>query len=230
MKTKLVIALSVTVVALLAGASSAKIVGKSKYRKVKRGVGNCIFSGQELPFERDRSYKDIRAKFKTGDVVHARCYWPTQLKDYVSKGKRTNLLREKRAAYRTSLDVRSIKKPKKKGETPMELDRLIAPSRLEGSEVWDQREYSFDPQNAGKCSFKSHMGVGCLDLDKAVDLLSKMDATPERPYTAEVCVRTYIEYSDETAMVVDKETGKKVEGEKTITEELSKGCFKYTIE
>lgn len=70
----------------------------SPLRKIDaQGIGNCVFSPQELPKggEGTAPYKAIKTDFTEGESVHVRCYWPKPLSAYRSAGKIANEIRDK---------------------------------------------------------------------------------------------------------------------------------------
>lgn len=211
--------------------ANAELSTRSKHRKVKNKVGNCIFSTQPLEFEKDDSYKGLSTKFQTGDVVHARCYWPSKLQEFSGWGKVRNDLRDDKPRFRVDVTVekplkkgkkpKKAKKPKKGEEAPPEdatgpVDRLPLDTvrvSARGSEEWDQWGYELDPK-ARKCLFPARYGpFNCYDVDSAVRELARLQKQ-ELPFTAEVCLRTYVELEEK-------------EG-KPQTMDIAKGCFDFT--
>lgn len=67
----------------------------SIYRKVRGTEGNCIFSASALPYDKEAEYKGLSDHFTTSNRVTAgRCYFPQQVKDYLSKGTIWSQLRD----------------------------------------------------------------------------------------------------------------------------------------
>lgn len=215
-------------------ASEASAKGKpkleaSKHRKVKKGVGNCIFSTAELPFGKEGAYKDVKTTFRTGDTVYARCYFGKQLQAFGKKGKLMNELRDERT-YRISLAVGAKPKSKrarrmksKKKSAGATLPTTIIRVKQDGEEEWDQRDFNLDPASK-RCLFKSHLGTtGCLDFDRAAqELATFTDDTG--PFTAELCLSMYVEYANKQT----GQSGSSVVEAVRITDPITAGCFDWT--
>jgi hypothetical protein len=195
----------------------------SKYRKVNKGVGNCVFSAKRLKFEKEKEY-EVAAGFSTGQTVYARCYYPKQLQHFGKKGKLHNELRDDRT-YRIKLEMhaKAKKKRKKKKKEGAALPTEILRVKQDGEEEWDQREYDLDP-NSKRCLFKSHLGTtGCLDFDRAMRELAMLDDKP-LPYTGEVCLTTWVEHANKQKGQAGSGT---VERE-MIPTVITSGCFDFT--
>lgn len=200
----------------------------SKHRKIKKGVGNCVFAKQPLPFAKEKEWKEVTTTFTTGDTVHARCFYPKQLQAFAKKGKLMNELRDERT-YRISLEVHERKKRRvRKNKMPPSVAALpvtIVRVKQDGEEEWDQREYELDPTSK-RCLFKSHLGTnGCLDPERAAQELAML-AGKTGVFTAEMCLTTWVEYAD-------KQKGQAGSGAVEAIrkrDELTKGCFEWATE
>lgn len=89
------LSLAATVTLIVPGPAAAQA---SPLRKIDaQGIGNCVFSPQELPKggEGTAPYRAIKTDFTEGESVHVRCYWPKPLSAYRSAGKIANEIRDK---------------------------------------------------------------------------------------------------------------------------------------
>jgi hypothetical protein len=234
---RLFLATVVCAALIAAGAAGAEKLTKSKYRKLKRGVGNCVFSTQPLPFEKEDSY-EVKKDFTSGDVVHARCYFGKQLQSFKKKGKLKNELRDENI-YRARVDFepadkklkkklkRADKTKKKKASSedavaPVSFPKAIKRLSADGSDEWDQRDYRLDPSHH-RCLFPALDGESkCLDFDRAVKAYAKQLEQP-LPFAAQVCMTTFVPYVDKT-----KKKGE-AEAEDVVKEDvLAEDCFTWT--
>ena len=71
---------------------------RSRYRRVKGNMGNCIFSNSPLPHRKESRYRNIRKSFrvKSRMVLYSRCYYPKKMRYFERKGRVFNSLRNRR--------------------------------------------------------------------------------------------------------------------------------------
>lgn len=208
------------VLPLWGGQAEAKLRSPSKYRKIKKGIGNCVFSTKGLGFKKEASYK-LKKSFKEPEEVHARCYFAKQLKEYASKtyGKIDNSL--------MGMAPRTGAGPAKKYFTgrlqfaePMRqynVTFLIDSNNIN----WDQVRLDMPLTGRGKqdCEFtmvKFKKPNKCANIANEVRYMKKK--------TSKVCL--YIEFDK-----VDKKVFKRGKGwvKKRQFHVLAKGCFDYTV-
>lgn len=186
------ITLSLAIVAVCyAGAAFADLrTPNSTYRAVKDGVGNCIFSTGDLPFDKEASYRDVKTSFGTGDVpVQIRCYYPKQLKEYVPLGRFWNQIRDE-GVWNNLFTIES------KGGR-LQFDRVGEYRPTSESLEWDQMRMMIE-HPGGRCNFKddSKLGKdGCVDIDKQVRALAAAEGAA-LPYTAKVCISMTVKWAD----------------------------------
>ncbi len=212
-------------VVLVATGGLAK--GKNTHRKIKKGVGNCVFAAEKLVKGQEAGWPALKTKFASDDEIHARCYWDKPLDAYKKLGKATNELRDTPSRYRIALEVRApelkgkqkkakAKKGKaKEGEAKplVALGKQIVRVSATGEGEWDERGYDLTSK-VRKCLFPPEYGMDkCLDISAMVIEQASL-VGKAIPYTAPVCLSTYIVYEDVTG------------GEKEKL--LSEGCFEYT--
>jgi hypothetical protein len=224
--------LGVMGVAVLAVPGNAKVTSPSPLRKIKAGAGNCVFADAPLPYQKEAAYPKLTTSFTTGDVVFARCYFPSQLADFVTLGKVKNSLTSDDKTYRTLLTIAepASGRAKKKGKgttAPAALPSITMHHKYVGVDDWDQREYVLDPSNKS-CAFKAHTSATeCLDFDKATRDLATLAGQP-LPFAAEICLKAFIEYVDEEKWVKNADKGYQEKQPVVKEQVLSEGCFQYT--
>jgi hypothetical protein len=218
---------------LLIAAAAQAAVDPSPHRKVDaQGVGNCVFSTNELSRGEDSSYK-LTNSFKAPQSVHARCYFPKTLDNYSSAGKFANSMRDTHE-YWTSL---MIQRPD--GLTV--IDRGL----YDFDGTWDQQRFDIDgtAENADfglKGSEAERYGASVKSTDTSEMSLNLPNyvkalavAANKFPYTAKFCMDVYTDIADS----VHEESKYDDFSKKWITKQvpqtksyiISRGCFDYTI-
>jgi len=193
-----------------------------QYRVIENGVGNCIFANAPLQLGKEAQYKGVAQKFKTGDLIEARCYFAKTLNEFSSLGRLRNSLRE--GKYYSLLLVHS---PKYRTNQTV---KKIAPWIYDANKkTWNQGRHVFDP-NDRYCDFKDSHGspAGCVDLDKSVRELASMEKA-SLPYTGRVCLTTYIKIADNETHTVNWNENTVTSAAAVGTKVLAEGCFDYTV-
>ena len=227
--------------ALIAGAANAEITNPSAHRKVApNGVGNCIFSPLELPFQNERAagYKVTKVEFAEGEEVHVRCYWPKTGSEYSSIGKIWNSIRSEKRFHTSLIWVRP---PELKTDSP---DFFINSVKTTFDSQWaiaDQQR--FDIVEAPDCDFqiidvpKQAMfdvssPSGCINLaDFARAMQSKYPSI--RSNTFQFCVQQYVEAADSETQ--SKEWDRTLGKYRNTTHRneyrhlIARGCFNYKL-
>ena len=215
----------IIITALLAGMliplidADARINNRSKYRKIQRGIGNCVFSNKPLGFKKERRYR-LKKSFKKPDNVHVRCYFAKTLKEYSSRryGKIDNSLmgmRPRRGGGPPSRYFRA----RLQFEQPIRYyERKLTFSR--GQYGWDQVRLDM-PLKGSKddcefTQFKFKRPNTCANIAEEVEAMKKR--------SSRVCV--YIEFDK-----VDRKIWKRGKGwvKKHQFHILAKGCFRYRV-
>lgn len=192
---------------------------KNKYKKVEQGIGNCIFASHELGKDKEATYTDVRTEFKAPEEVHVRCYFPKKIKEYESKGKIFNSLKDTKNWY-TELSIDSLV------EKTHGFQYGVRTGYADDTMNWETQRFDFVLEKDG-CDFK-YTGGECVSLEK--DVKELMAADKKSPlYTADVCVEIFIEAADEAKTVWD-EHDKAWKNERQLYRPLvASSCFKYTV-
>lgn len=218
---------ALTLGALVVLVATMAMAKGNSHRKISKGVGNCVFAKAPLTKGKEAEWPTLEKKFASDDDVHARCYWPKKLSEFQKLGKAANELRDAPSRYRIALQVKAPelkgkakrkKKPKKAkagdGEKKLvALGKQIVRVSSTGELDWTERGYNLTSK-VRKCLFPPEYGMDkCLDLSAMLIEQSSL-VGKSIPYTADVCLSTFIVYEDVTG------------GEKEKL--LSEGCFEYT--
>ena len=209
--------LMISAIALLTNSAvaTAQINNPSEYRQVdKDGVGNCIFSTGELSYQNESApgYSQITTSFKAPSPVHMRCYYPSILKPYESKGKVFNSLRDDQV-FVTDLE---LFEPTVGNQGP----EFIEGARTRYDDNWKPKDQSRFDIMTYNCDFS------CPDLEDHTRYVANRLNEP-LPFTAKYCVTIKFFWADR--MVERWENGVKlIEPDKGATK-ISQGCFDYTV-
>lgn len=223
-------------VSLLAGSAFAAISTPSPHRKVDgKGIGNCVFSGAELGFKQDSSYK-LKSSFTASETVHARCYFPQTLQDYKPLGKVLNELKENEQ-YWASLSVKGSN-----GYFTID-EMMFTVNKWES----DQQRFDITGDATGDFGYEisreseaRRFGATVRNEDAgyyAVNLAHYVKAMSESagkyPYTANFCLDVFVKVADDTKTVekFNQRTNQREWVKEPIIKQhlLAKSCFDYTL-
>lgn len=217
----------------------------SPLRKVDaEGIGNCVFSPQELPKggEGTAPYKAIRSDFNEGESVHIRCYWPKKLAAYRAAGKIFNEIRDKNQ-YSYALYWMA---PGVDGAPPYEtFMQDMASADASEAMAWDQQRFDLYDDHPD-CDvrvqddkLKSMYGVTsphrCLSLSAYA---RKQRQTPAGAglETFRFCFRQYVEVADDTVTWSGRDSSDPLRLRTHRTTEnnirqvvIARGCFNYHL-
>lgn len=215
MTARLRIAVSLMVCSLLVVASRQGAAQPSKHRKIRHGVGNCVFSNKVLMYRKDATYK-LKRNFVAPEKVYARCYYAKKLKKYKHVGKLKSQMRgmgHRRPSYNRRLQ---FSPPRWYYAHTIRLTTKVGNS--------DQGRMDIIP--SGSCDFKKRPRTGrCIDLEKEVRNLAKQEKA-SLPYTAKICV--HIDFDVVNKRVPSRKNRLKLVDKRQF-HTLAKGCFKYTV-
>jgi hypothetical protein len=214
----------------------------SPLRKVDAdGVGNCVFSPQELPKggEGTAPYNAIREDFNEGESVHIRCYWPKKLAAYRTDVKIFNEIRDKNqysfALYWMMPGV----------DGGAEVERFVqdmASDDATGAFNWDQQRFDLYDNNPD-CDIKvqdgklqSDYGVTspyrCLSLANFARTFSLAQGLKSLRF----CFKQYVEVADRTATYTGLDSSdpwRRRTVSTTMNDTyklvLAQGCFNYHL-
>ena len=224
----------IIITALLAGLliplidADARIVNRSKYRRVKKGIGNCIFSDRPLPYRKEHRYK-VKKYFKEPATIYVRCYFANNLGHYASRrfGKIDNSL--------MGMLPRGAKMgvPQKYYNLRLQFEE---PNRYSGG--W--APYSYRLKNWDQIRLDIPVVKGVQDIKKVKDVcdfwkthwktkettcINVADEIRDmKKKTSRVCV--YIDFDK-----VDRRVWKRGKGwvKKYQFHRLARGCFRYRV-
>ncbi len=188
----------------------------SPHRRIKRGIGNCVFSNKLLNHKGDGSYK-LKRRFNAPEQVYARCYYAKPLKEYKSIGKLKSQLRG--TGYEPPRFNRRL-------QFKVPVWNYAHTIRVSGrNEKWDQTR--MDIVSSGRCDFKKKPRTGrCINLEQEVRRMAKEEKA-SLPYTTEICV--HIDFD-----MVDKKVPNPKNRLQLIDKKqfytIAKGCFEYTVQ
>ena len=149
------------------------IINPSEHRVVEGETGNCVFSAEGLPFQKEATYKPATEFTTENPIAEWRCYYAKQVKEYSSKGAFYNQMREDYEFW-TYL---TIEVP---GGGRTGFEALGTMGMSDGVADWDQQRFI---AMGDRC----YTAEGsCIDIDHQVRLLAREEGA-ELPYTAEVC-------------------------------------------
>lgn len=200
------------------------------YKKIDKGVGNCIFSTSPLPKDQEDEYK-VSSSFKEGDVIYARCYFPKSVKDFAKdEGKMRNSLRQPVEATMAA----QAEGPSWYGDITWSDDpkwnfRTRFPYVESETGGWEQQRFDLPlgTERGDACDW--HMGKfnkpqDCVDLATETRNLGE-NLHKTGTYTTEVCIDVSFKKVDKTRFVVG-------EGDVEVIEShpMARGCFKYSVE
>ena len=215
-------ALAATLVVILAIPAQAELTQKdSKHRDIQDGIGNCIFSSQPLPFDKEDRY-EVETSFQTGDKVYARCYYPSRIGDKKSEGKLKNSLRGMAGK------VGPIPKPYYEARIQWTDEPLRNHTKVVVHKAkYDTRDqilmYLFEDRHCDFTMAKFGKPDQCVDIDRETRNMAKTN-DESTPFTTQVCVSVSIDVVNETK-VDPKTLG---EYDVKAVHELARGCFDYT--
>lgn len=222
--------LKVSGLAVVALISVTGIAEANPHKKITNGVGNCIFSAGEMPKDKFGTWK-VASKFKAGDAVYMRCFFPKALKDFAKDGKMKNSMR---APIEESISAQGSEYPTYYASITWQDDKSkwwhMANQSYVESETGTWTEVRFDQPygdaaTKDTCSFKLakfNKPEDCVSLEtESKNLASMLKKTGT--YNAEVCLDVY-------AYKVDK---KKTVNLKTVDDiqnlPMARGCFTYSV-
>jgi len=218
------IAMITTALALSAPPASAKV-----YKKIDKGVGNCIFSSAPMPKDKEDEFK-VASSFKAGDDIYVRCYFGKTVKEMSLDGKLTNSLRGPVTSdIGSSRDVPAWYAAIVWGDDKANWwykNTMVYTESTQGT--WLQQRFD-QPFGGTKetCDWKMakfDQPDNCVDIEKETrNLGAKLNKTGT--YTPEICIDIYYEKVDKTKIT----TGLK-EVEVVESMQMAKGCFNYTVE
>jgi hypothetical protein len=220
---------------LVAAGALAANQAPSPHRKVDTsGVGNCVFSNETLPFQKDSSYK-LKTQFSVPEPVYARCYFPKQIQDYKSLGSVYNSIRDDNR-YGAEL----IHQTASNGFTMDQVNQGLNAAENGDQQAFDlagtaSSDFGYRDramaEREGAKEFNEKKNRFILALPKLAKYLSLADK--KYPYTINLCVRTFVTISNqiEEESKYDSSTKKTIITKKPIykTQTIAKGCFDYTI-
>lgn len=174
----------------------------SPLRKVDaEGIGNCVFSPQELPKggEGTAPYKAIRSDFNEGESVHIRCYWPKKLAAYRAPGKIANEIRDKNQ-YSFSI---SWMMPAEGGSGYIERElQDMASEDAAGAFGWDQQRFDLYDDHPD-CDIKVRDGqlkrdYGVTSPNRCLNLanFARSFTLVSGLKTLRFCFKQYVEVAD----------------------------------
>jgi hypothetical protein len=194
---------------LVALPAQAKINNPSKHRKVKNGVGNCIFSADKLPYKKEGQFKKLTTEFdEKTKVVYARCYFAKTMQEYESDGKVGNSMRS---------------------GTPPEYYAYF-----HGHTGYKRARFTYKAKNKAKDQAYYYVGGPrpcdlCKDLSRlAKDRIKRYQIKAgKKSNTEKICVKVYYISADEKkwVWVRNRKEHHMVNKEKVLAE----GCFNYTV-
>ncbi len=210
---------------LLAGHASADLATpNSTLRKVEGDTGNCIFSKDMLPFDKEDTYTGVAESFETGDNPREiRCYYPRKLTEYRAVGAFYNQIRDENT-YNNYFTIESM------DSKVIQYEQLGDYHPDAKSDQWDQMRIPIW-MDGGRCGIKDRSELGrdgCIDIDKQVRALAAKQKAA-LPYAAKVCVSMQFKYSDHYEEKYDSfsDTIKK-QRTKVIAQRFASGCITYT--
>ena len=185
-------------------AAKAGISNPSNYRQIDaNGVGNCVFSPQELPYQNESApgYRAIKTEFSEGENVHVRCYWAKTASEFQNVGRIWNSIRDNSRFHSSLIWVRP---PELKADAPdFFINSVQTPVDAQFAAADQQR---FDIVEASDCDFQiinfpkqEEYGVSspnnCIDLAGFARAMRPKYALSD-PATFEFCVQQYVEAAD----------------------------------
>lgn len=216
------------------------VAGASVHRQPDaNGVGNCVFSPQPLPFEKesDPAYAQIKRSFSEGEDVHVRCYLPKPVSDYRDVGKIYNSLRDENEYHARLVWVRP-----NMGNDADYLVTGLATEYTAADGVVDQQR--FDIEVAPNCDFnysadvvkrERYRGVGsrgCVDLGNFIRAVAA-EQQLSLPMTARFCVQQHVNAADKEQQIEewDPALGKKRYSTRRIEYRhlMTRSCFDYQV-
>jgi hypothetical protein len=224
----------VTSTVLIATGALATITSPSPHRKVVDGIGNCVFSTEELLYQKDSSYQ-LTTEFTAPQAVHARCYYPKTLQEYKTMGKTHNSLRA--SSYFGSFGLKnestslSTNKYTVKKETS-DQQRFDIDGTGENTDFGINNKITADKFGATQLRKATQNTEYAIDMGKYVKAMAEMAG--KYPFTATFCIKNYIEYADESKVFKHFNEKTKTWSESLPTQvikiaPLAEGCFDYTI-
>lgn len=237
------IAFSLLLAATLGVAAATPAAAQSSpLRKVDaQGIGNCVFSPQELPKggEGTAPYKAIKTDFTEGESVHVRCYWPKPLSAYRSAGKIYNEIRDKNQ-YSYAL---FWMEPGINGAPDREyMVQDMASEDAAGAFSWDQQRFDLY-DDAPDCDIKVQDGklksdYGVTSPNRCLGLanFARTFVSAKGLGTLRFCFKQYVEVADRTATYTGLDSSDPWRRRTVSTTEndtykvvLAEGCFNYHL-
>lgn len=196
----------------------------NKYRKIANDTGNCIFSTKPLEVRKEDAYTDVRTRFDSAEMLQSRCYFARKLKDFESKGKVYNGLRDDHEI----LGTLTVREAATRGK---HLDFPINIKHSEKSGEWDSIRFTLD-STAPACSWKGtaqdQAPNGCLDVPKVMRQVAAMNEG-KPPWQGEVCLTAYFRFAEQTKKVLDAEHNAWVDRPDLVIQNLATSCVTFTV-
>jgi hypothetical protein len=214
----------------------------SPLRKVDaNGVGNCVFSPQELPKggEGTAPYKAIKSDFNEGESVHIRCYWPKPLSAYRSAGKIYNEIRDKN---QYSFALFWMNPGTDGGHSGEYFVQDMASDDASGALGWDQQRFDLYDNNPD-CDIKVHDGklqsdYGVTSPFRCLSLANFARTFPlaQGQKSLRFCFKQYVEVADRTATYTGLDSSDPWRRRTVSTTRnddyklvIAQGCFNYHL-
>ena len=201
---------------------------QSKYRKLVGEEGNCIFSGGQLLFDKEDTYKDLRTAW-TGpeSPLEARCWFPDSVENLKRRGAIGNTIK-----VDDEYLVFVLLQGREKGAANNAFKKNVWQKVESGMLAWQTQRLILDPTSS-HCYVKGFgaadtSDAGCLDWDKMGRRMAKAAGVP-LPYTYDACFTFQYNYADRREDVWDAERAAMVPTPVLETHAFSSGCFEYTV-
>ncbi|MCR9130693.1 MAG: hypothetical protein NXI12_14355 [Alphaproteobacteria bacterium] len=221
---------------VLAGGSAH--AQSSRYAQVDSdGVGNCIFSNQELSYQQEGSaaYRNNKTEFSNGENVHVRCYFAQPLGQYRSNGRLSNSLRDGRG-YFVDFELRDPARPGSMGP-----DIVSGQHYDYDSSDASMTQQRFDIGDMADCDFRlpesenrrwGNSASRCTDLNHFTRRVAE-EAGASLPFTATYCVRVFMQFADviDERREFDSNTGswRTSRAPRIMDHRIAESCFDYTV-
>ncbi|MCB9676254.1 MAG: hypothetical protein H6737_14120 [Alphaproteobacteria bacterium] len=199
----------------IAGVASAGVTNESPHRKTVDGIGNCVFSAKEMPFQKDDTF-ELATKFEGPSPVYARCYYPKTVGEYRGEGKLHSQLR---GDARTGPEVN-----RRLQFAPPNWFYAHTVKAPTSDDTRDQTYLWITP--SGQCDIRKVPRTGaCIDLDAEVRQLAEQEKA-SLPFTTKVCL--HIDFDVVNEKIPNPENILEMIDRKQFVT-IAKGCFDYTV-